>query len=75
MHMDTATLKRLKDWKQLTQFSAPDDRMFASTVQIGRLPVSYAGVWPTLKKAAARAGIGHIKFPHLQAYAARRSRG
>jgi integrase len=60
MHIDAAMLTGLKDWKQLTQFSGPDDWMFASPVQIGRLPISYAGVWSALKKAAARAGIGHI---------------
>jgi integrase len=60
MHIDAAMLEGLKDWKQLTQFSEPDDWMFASPVQIGRLPISYTGVWSALKKAAARAGIGHL---------------
>jgi integrase len=60
MHIDGAMLTGLKDWKQLAQFSGPDDWMFASPVQIGRLPISYAGVWSALKKAAAKAGIGHI---------------
>ena len=61
MHIDAAMLEALKDWKQLTQFSGPDDWMFASPVQIGWLPISYAGVWSALKKAAARAGIGHLR--------------
>jgi integrase len=60
MHIDAAMLEGLKDWKQLTQFSAPADWMFASPVKLGRLPISYAGVWQALKKAAVKAGIGHI---------------
>jgi hypothetical protein len=34
----------LKAWKQTTQFSAPEDWIFASPFQIGRLPYSYTGV-------------------------------
>jgi integrase len=60
MHIDAAMLQALQDWKQLTQFSGPDDWMFASPVKLGRLPVSYAGVWQALRKAAVKAGIGHI---------------
>jgi integrase len=30
MHIDAAMLEGLKDWKQLTQFSGPDDWIFAS---------------------------------------------
>jgi integrase len=60
MYIDSDMLEVLKMWKQLTQFSAPHDWMFASPVQIGRLPLSYAGVWQALRKAAAKAGIGHI---------------
>jgi integrase len=60
MHIDMAMLGELKNWKQLTQFSGPDDWLFASPVQLGRLPISYAGVWSALKKAAVKAGIGHL---------------
>lgn len=60
MHIDAVMLGELKNWKQLTQFSGPNDWMFASPVQLGRLPISYAGVWSALKKAAAKAGIGHL---------------
>jgi integrase len=60
MHIDSVMLQGLKDWKQMTQFSGPDDWMFASPSQIGRLPISYSGVWRTLRTAAAKAGIGHI---------------
>lgn len=60
MHIGSPMLEVLKAWKQLSQFSAEDDWMFASPVQIGQLPFSYAGVWQALRKAAAKAGIGHI---------------
>ena len=60
MHIDNGMLDVLKTWKQTTQFRASDDWMFASPVKIGRLPISYAGVWQALRKAAVKAGIGHI---------------
>jgi integrase len=60
MHIDTEVLGVLKSWKQQSQFSAPEDWMFASPVQIGRLPFSYAGVWRAFLRAAAKAGIPHI---------------
>jgi integrase len=59
MHIDNGTLDVLKTWKQTTQCGAGDDWIFASPVKIGRLPVSYAGVWQALRKAAAKAGVGH----------------
>jgi integrase len=60
MYIDADMLDVLKAWKQLSQFSGPDDWMFASPVQMGRLPISYNGVWHALRKAAGKAGIGHI---------------
>jgi integrase len=53
-------LTALKTWKQAAQFSAPDDWMFASTAQIGRLPWSYDQVWRVYQKAAKAAGIGSL---------------
>ena len=55
---DLLTCRRL--WKQQTQFSSPDDWVFASSVKIGRLPYSYTGVWRELDRAAKNAGIGHL---------------
>lgn len=60
MCIDGEMLDVLKMWKQRTQFSAQGDWMFASPVQIGRLPLSYAGVWRALRRSALKAGIGHL---------------
>jgi len=60
MCIDAAMLDVLKTWKQNSQFSSPNDWIFASPAQIGRLPFSYPGVWRALRKAAIRAGIGHL---------------
>lgn len=54
-------LEKLKLWKQTTQFSANEDWMFASPVQLGRLPWSYTGVKEELQRAADAAGIGHLR--------------
>ncbi len=51
----------LKVWKQKTQFSAPEDWVFGSPVQLGRLPWSYTGVKEQLQRAADAAGIGHLR--------------
>jgi integrase len=50
MHIRPAMLQGLKDWKQLSEFSEPGDWMFASPVQLGRLPFSYGGVAHALGK-------------------------
>lgn len=54
-------LEVLKVWKQTTQFSAPEDWMFASPTKIGRLPWSYSGVREALQQAADAAGLGHLR--------------
>ncbi len=53
-------LDAVKNWKQATQFPAQGDWMFASPVQIGRLPWSYDQVWRKYQKAAEKAGIGGL---------------
>jgi integrase len=53
-------LEVLKVWRQTTQFSQPDDWMFASPARLGRQPLSYTHVWETLTDAAGKAGIGHV---------------
>lgn len=60
MSMDTELLALLKAWKQISQFSGMDDWMFASPVQLGRLPWSYPWVWRMFQNAAADAGVGKL---------------
>ncbi|PYV68645.1 MAG: hypothetical protein DMG97_24130 [Acidobacteria bacterium] len=60
MAIDRELLEVLKRWKQATQFSAPEDWMFASPIQVGRLPWSYHQVWRMYQKAASKAGIGRL---------------
>ena len=54
-------LNVLKVWKQKTQFSANEDWIFASPVQVGRLPYSYTGVKQELQRAADAASLGHLR--------------
>jgi integrase len=60
LHIDTEMLNALKAWRQETQFSEPQDWVFASPVKLGRLPYSYTGVLHVFQKAAAKAGIGTL---------------
>ena len=60
LHVTGGMLDTLKVWKQSTQFSAPEDWIFASPFQIGRLPWSYDQVWRAYQKAGAKAGIGGL---------------
>ena len=53
-------LNALKTWKQTSPFSAPDDWVFASPFQVGRLPWSYDQIWREYQKAAKAAGLGRI---------------
>ncbi|MFL6307826.1 MAG: tyrosine-type recombinase/integrase [Candidatus Sulfotelmatobacter sp.] len=54
-------LNVLKVWKQKTQFSAPEDWIFASPFQLGKLPFSYTGVKQELQRAADAARLGHLR--------------
>ena len=60
MTVDVEMLEIIKRWKQTTEFSDPDDWMFASPVQIGRLPWSADAVNDAYKKAAIAAGVGRV---------------
>lgn len=53
-------LDRLQQLRRASAFSAPDDWVFASPYQIGRLPWSYTAVRMTLDRAATAAGIGKV---------------
>jgi len=54
-------LNVLKAWRQATQCSAPEDWVFASPVQLGKLPYSYTGIKQELQRAACAAGLGHLR--------------
>lgn len=58
LHIDSEMLNVLKLWKQTTQFSANEDWMFASPVQIGHLPWSYDQVWRMYQNAGAKSHRG-----------------
>lgn len=60
MPVDAAMLNVLKVWKQSAECSSPDDWVFPSPVQLGRLPWSADAVNDAYQKAAAAAGIGHV---------------
>jgi integrase len=60
MTLSRELLFRLQLWRQLTQFPAEQDWLFASPSKIGRLPYSYTGVWRELQRAAEAAGIGRL---------------
>jgi integrase len=59
-HLEPELLDRLKSCKQVSEFSGPDDWIFASPLKYGELPYSYTGVWRELVRAAALAKIGHL---------------
>jgi integrase len=60
MSIDPELLARLKVWKQASEFRADGDWLFASPVQLGRLPWSYPHVLRMFHRAAERAGIGKV---------------
>ena len=47
-------------WKQVSEFTRPDDWIFASPWKFGRQPVSYSWIWDNLSHAGKTAGIGHL---------------
>jgi integrase len=53
-------LQVLKALRRATQFPSPENWMFASPVQQGRLPWSYDQLWRVYQKAAAKAGLGTL---------------
>ena len=60
MSIDPELLAILKAWKQTSQFSADGDWLFASPVQLGRLPWSCPYILRVFHKAANSAGIGKL---------------
>jgi integrase len=55
-----ALLEVLKHWRQASQFSEPENWMFASAYKYGKQPLGYTFIWENLGNAALRAGIGHV---------------
>ena len=66
MTIDGSLLEVLKVWKQTTEFSGTDDYIFASPVQVGRLPWSYDQIWRVYQKAAKAAKIGSLSTHTLR---------
>lgn len=55
--LDPKLLAVLRCWKQITEFPASEDWMFASPIQLGKLPISYTYYKKRLQAAAKAAGI------------------
>ncbi len=49
-----------------TSSGATEDWIFASPVQVGRLPYSYTGISKELQRAADVAGLGHLRSHSLR---------
>jgi integrase len=60
MTLDHELLAILGNWKQISQFQADEDWIFASPAKLGRLPYSYTGFWRELQGAGADSGIGPL---------------
>ena len=58
MTLDKELLAVLRLWKRNSQFSADGDWVFASPLNLGRLPYSYTGFWRELQRAAIDSGVG-----------------
>jgi integrase len=58
--VDASVLQLLKDWRQISQFGGEEDWMFASPIQLGRLPISYPWFWRSFHDAAIKAGAGPV---------------
>lgn len=63
MYADPALLRVLKSWRGMCSFSSPDDWIFASPAQLGRLPIGYTAIWKAFKSAGARTGVENVS-PH-----------
>jgi integrase len=58
--IDSRMLEALTLWKQTTEFSAPEDWIFASPARQGQLPWSADALNDRLAKAEKAAGIAHV---------------
>lgn len=60
MPIDAEMLEVLKRWKQLTDFRAAEDWVFASPAKIGRLPWAADSLNRAYGKAGTASGVGHV---------------
>ena len=58
--MHASLMNQLQTWRQCSEFASQADWIFASPVQLGRLPWSYDQLWRVYQKAAVKAGLGKI---------------
>lgn len=58
MPLAPETIGALRSWKFASQFGSGEDWVFASPVQLGRLPWSYPRTWRIFRDAAIAAGLG-----------------
>jgi len=58
--LDPQLVELLKAHRQRSEFAQPEDWVFASPEQLGKLPRSYTCIYEKLSNAAERAGMGHI---------------
>lgn len=58
--MHDSLMNQLQTWRQCSEFASQADWIFASPVQLGRLPWSYDQLWRVYQKAAVKAGLGKI---------------
>ena len=59
-HLNRDLIDSLKNWRQMTEFSADKDWIFASPTVLGRKPWAYHTVRKKFLKAAKDAGIGWV---------------
>jgi integrase len=60
LNLATEMLAQLQERRSQTEFSSPEDWVFASPLKRGTLPYSYTGVCVEINRAAQVTGIGHI---------------
>ncbi len=60
VNMGGSVLQVLNDWRQVSRFRGDDDWIWASPIQLGRLPISYPWFWRSFNDAAIKAGIGPL---------------
>ena len=60
MPLSDDVIAALTQWRSASEFTRPDDWIFASPWKVGRQPVCYSWIWENLSIAGKAAGIGHL---------------